>query len=387
MTKPRVLVFVDYYLPGFKAGGPIPSVSRIIEMADQCEFRVVTRDRDLGDSEPFSGVTPRSLKSLGRAQVIHIRSRFKDWWWMRQEIKAWKPDAYYFNSIHSLISTLIPLMLLRLHLLPKVKTVVIAPRGEFGFGALSLKSRKKSSFKPMMRWLIPADVTWHASSPDEVDQIKSWVGSHSVSKCAFVVAPDPAIEPAEAASTGPMNQTVITFASRIDRMKGLDRANRIVGIVGRNTEFTWNIQGSVTDRKYLLEIEDQLSQMPANVKVIRNEAFNPDDSQRIFANSTAFVFPTLGENFGHVIAEALSVGCPVLLTADTPWRDLVNNGAGKIIDSDEQAAAQLRAWSELTYEDQIALRKSVHSGYKQWFENHNKVSNPFAVIYPKVDRQ
>jgi glycosyltransferase involved in cell wall biosynthesis len=201
------------------------------------------------------------------------------------------------------------------------------------------------------------------------------------------VAPDPAIEPAEAASTGPMNQTVITFASRIDRMKGLDRANRIVGIVGRNTEFTWNIQGSVTDRKYLLEIEDQLSQMPANVKVIRNEAFNPDDSQRIFANSTAFVFPTLGENFGHVIAEALSVGCPVLLTADTPWRDLVNNGAGKIIDSDEQAAAQLRAWSELTYEDQIALRKSVHSGYKQWFENHNKVSNPFAVIYPKVDRQ
>ena len=278
-------------------------------------------------------------------------------------------------------------MLLRLHLLPKVKTVVIAPRGEFGFGALSLKSRKKSSFKPMIRWLIPADVTWHASSRDEVDQIKSWLLSRSVKTCKFIVAPDPAIEPAKSASTGPMNQTIFSFASRIDRMKGLDRANRIVGIVGRNTEFTWNIQGSVTDRKYLREIEDQLSQMPANVRVNRNEAFNPDDSQRIFANSTAFVFPTLGENFGHVIAEALSVGCPVLLTADTPWRDLVNNGAGKIIDSDEQAAAQLRAWSELTYEDQIALRKIVHSGYKQWFENHNKVSNPFAVIYPKVDRQ
>ena len=220
MAKPRVLVFIDHYLPGFKAGGPIPSVSRIIEMADQCEFQVVTRDRDLGDSEPFSGVAPRSISRLGKAQVMYISSRVKDWWWMRKEIKSWRPDAYYFNSVHSLFSTLVPLMLLRLHLLPEVKTIVIAPRGEFGFGALSLKSRKKSSFKPMIRWLIPADVTWHASSPDEVDQIKSWVDSHSVSKCAFVVAPDPAIEPAESASTGPMHQTVFAFASRIDRMKG-----------------------------------------------------------------------------------------------------------------------------------------------------------------------
>ena len=127
--------------------------------------------------------------------------------------------------------------------------------------------------------------------------------------------------------------------------------------------------------------------MRSNVRVNRGEEFNPENSQRIFANSTAFVFPTLGENFGHVIAEALSVGCPVLLTADSPWRDLVNNGAGKIIDSDKQAAAQLRAWSELTYEDQIALRESVHSIYRRWFANHIKASNPFAMIYPKVERQ
>jgi glycosyltransferase involved in cell wall biosynthesis len=386
MTKPRVLVFIDHYLPGFRAGGPIPSVSRIIEMADQCEFQVLTRDRDLGDSEPFSGVTPRTISRLGKAQVMYISSRVKDWWWMRKEIKAWRPDAYYFNSIHSPFSTLIPLMLLRLHLLPKVKTVVIAPRGEFGFGALSLKSRKKSSFKPMIHWLIPADVTWHASSPDEVDQIKSWLPSRSVKTWTFIVAPDPAIEPAESASVGPMNQTIFTFASRIDRKKGLDRANRIIEIVGRDIEFTWNIRGTVTDGKYLLEIEDQLSQMRSNVRVNRGEEFNPEESQRIFANSTAFVFPTLGENFGHVIAEALSVGCPVLLTADTPWRDLVNNGAGKIIDSDKQAAAQLRAWSELTYEDKIALRQNVHSIYKEWFEKYNKVSNPFAVIYLKVER-
>ena len=385
--KPRVLVFMDYYLPGFKAGGPIPSVSRIIEMADQCEFRVVARDRDLGDSEPFSVVTRRGIARLGKAQVLYVRSGIQDWWWLRKEIKTWRPDAYYFNSVHSLLSTIVPLVLLRFRLLPKVNTIVIAPRGELGFGALSLKSRKKSSLKPVIRWLIPADVIWHASSPDEVDQIKSWVPSHLVAKCNFVVAPDPAIEPAETASTGPLNHTIFTFASRIDRMKGLDRANRIVEIVGREIEFIWNIRGSVSDQKYLLEIEEQLTKLPQGIEIYRGEVFSPGESQGIFAESTAFVFPTLGENFGHVIAEALSVGCPVITTSNTPWTQLLLSGAGEIIESDEQAAVQLRHWAELAPEDQIALRESIQLIYKQWFESHKKVSNPFAVIYPKIDAQ
>jgi len=314
-----------------------------------------------------------------------MRSRFKDWWWVRKEIQAWKPDAYYFNSVHSLISTLVPLMLMRLRLFPEVKTIIIAPRGELGFGALSLKSRKKSSCKPMIRWLIPSDVTWHASSPDEVDQIKSWVASRLVSECKFVVAPDPAIEPAEFASTGPMRKTIFSFASRIDRMKGLDQANRIMAIAGQKIELIWNILGSVNDKKYLLEIEEQLTQMPQGCEISRGDAFGPGESQVIFANSTAFVFPTLGENFGHVIAEALSVGCPVMVTANTPWTELILSGAGGIIESDEQAAAQLQSWAALTLEDQIALRESVLSIYKQWFESHEKVSNPFSVVYPGID--
>ena len=38
--------------------------------------------------------------------------------------------------------------------------------------------------------------------------------------------------------------------------------------------------------------------------------------------------PTLGENFGHVVPEALAAGCPVLLSDRTPWHDLEQHGAG-----------------------------------------------------------
>lgn len=33
-----------------------------------------------------------------------------------------------------------------------------------------------------------------------------------------------------------------------------------------------------------------------------------------------FVFPTLGENFGHVVIESLSAGTPVFMSNTTPWK-------------------------------------------------------------------
>ncbi len=41
-----------------------------------------------------------------------------------------------------------------------------------------------------------------------------------------------------------------------------------------------------------------------------------------FRRYDAFIFPTLSENFGHVIAEALMVGCPVIISDQTPWTDV-----------------------------------------------------------------
>lgn len=41
-----------------------------------------------------------------------------------------------------------------------------------------------------------------------------------------------------------------------------------------------------------------------------------------------FLLPTLGENYGHVIHEALLAGCPVLISNRTPWRNLEALGIG-----------------------------------------------------------
>ena len=47
-------------------------------------------------------------------------------------------------------------------------------------------------------------------------------------------------------------------------------------------------------------------------------------------NNHVFLFPTLGENYGHVIQEALSAGCPVILSNQTPWNNLEKYDVGYV---------------------------------------------------------
>lgn len=52
-----------------------------------------------------------------------------------------------------------------------------------------------------------------------------------------------------------------------------------------------------------------------------------------FAQYDAFLFPTLGENLGHVIAESLSAGCPVVCSRSTPWTRVLSRGGGAALAS------------------------------------------------------
>ena len=43
---------------------------------------------------------------------------------------------------------------------------------------------------------------------------------------------------------------------------------------------------------------------------------------KVFSSYDVFLFPTFGENYGHVIAEALMAGCVVITSDQTPWGEL-----------------------------------------------------------------
>ncbi len=75
-----------------------------------------------------------------------------------------------------------------------------------------------------------------------------------------------------------------------------------------------------------------------------------------------FFLPTLGENFGHVIYEALSAGLPVLLSDQTPWGQVNAQGAGWCfpLDSVQKLSDQIdevASWS--IQQAQVARERAI----------------------------
>jgi glycosyltransferase involved in cell wall biosynthesis len=109
-------------------------------------------------------------------------------------------------------------------------------------------------------------------------------------------------------------------------MKNLKYALQVLTEVTRPVRFS--IYGPKEGEKYWIECERLMAALPNHVRAIYCGVVEHSRIVETFAEHDLFFFPTRGENFGHVIHEALRAGTPVLVSDQTPWTDLENNGIG-----------------------------------------------------------
>ncbi len=344
MKKLRVLAFVDYYLPGYKGGGPAHSVSRLIKLlAEDVEFFVFTRDRDLGDDAPYPDVRTSEWIERDGVRCRYSRPDRLGFRWIVRAVREVGPDVIYLNSYFSRFSRSV----LFARLLGQLGgiAVLVAPRGEFSSGALGIKRFKKSLYLWVSTRLgLHRGVTWQVSSIHELADTRAVVDGEPA---YFIKAPD-ILDPVGALKTPNCANKVsgearFVFLSRIAPIKNLEWAiQRLAKVLG-DVRFT--IYGPAEDKAYWTMCEAAIRELPANV---RCEHLGPVPCSEVVARLSEhhfFLFPTQGENFGHVIAEALTSGCPVLLSDRTPWRDLDEEGAGWVMPLEDSAEWERRIQS------------------------------------------
>lgn len=323
----RVLCLVSHYLPGYKAGGALRSVASMAAvLAGSCRFAVLTSDRDLGDPTPYQGVVTDCWTSSENGQVFYASRPCAA---CVREIRGGGWDVLYVNSFFNPCFAILPVVLASLF--RKRLTVIVAPRGEFSSGALAIKSFKKRSFLWLARSLgLYRKVIWHASTELEAVDIRRAVGRDAreirISADIPMITTTGADEQ-EAGQLAPCSGPLrICFVSRISPMKNLEFALRV--LKEANVPLRFDIYGPVEDKEYAARCLDIASLMPADVRV---QFMGPVPHGEVLGRISQyhlFFFPTLGENFGHVIAEALAAGTPVLISNETPWRGLQVAGAG-----------------------------------------------------------
>jgi len=361
----RVALFCDYYLPGFRAGGPPISISRVVEQETHADIRVITRDRDAEQTQPYSNAAIRKWTPYGRAQVAYLRPGVRDWLWVIRQLREWRPDILYFNSLQSPWYSILPHLLHRIGTLP-APHILLAPRGETSPGARNLKRTKKEFARPFIKRLANHPLTWHASTSLEKAEIEEWWGRRPVKEHRWLVEtvppPPPALEPPEPPSRA---HPQIVFASRIDRKKGLREL--LEALQDLDVHLELHVHGVVEDKKYWDECLVAVDRLPPRIQFLYFGEYAPTEISSIMSQADLFVFPTYGENFGHVIAEALSVGCPIAIPDTTPWTDVVRQSTGWVTSGPGDIKRIVLEVTHMNHPQLLTLRRTSFEAYSRWF--------------------
>jgi glycosyltransferase involved in cell wall biosynthesis len=360
----KVLLTTACFEPGHRAGGPIRSVARIIETASSgVEIRALTRDRDLGSNEPYAGLSGRWVPR-GASAVYYLNTANPAQW--RSLISGLRPehfDLLYCNSLWQPYFSVLPIVAARLGLIPASR-ILIAPRGELSPGAFGLKQRKKSLFLRLWRpFLASKRVVWHASTEMEAADIRAVWPAASIE-----VVEDQTNLPADPVMPLQRHGAVLSavFISRISPMKNLALA--LDGLARCTSRVDFSIYGPIEDRAYWSRCQGIIDRLPDNVRASYHGLLGAEKVRASFAEHDLFIFPTLGENFGHVIAESLSASCPVLCSDQTPWNSVLAAGGGLALadPTEHDIGAAVQHIADLSSDERYGLRRLAGEAYRDW---------------------
>ena len=119
--------------------------------------------------------------------------------------------------------------------------------------------------------------------------------------------------------------------------------------------------GPAENEAYWEECQGLISQLPGNVKVSYLGRVDGNQVVEVFSRYDLFLFPTGGEAYGHVIAECLTSGTPVLISTETPWRNLQGDGLGWDIDlvSDNSFVEVIERLAVLNNDERLKMRAMI----------------------------
>ncbi len=348
--KPRITVLGESFPPAKAAGGPIRSIGSLVRMlGSDFDFRVMASASGLNSVETLDGVTPDRWTSYHESRVYYVGKTIKSRIGAVRELLGMRHDVLYLNSVFNVRYSIIPFALYAL--CSRSTPVLVAPRGEFSSGALRIRARKKRIFLKVCGLLgYGRRAHFHASSESEAEDIRRVIGRGASVHVARNLRDDITLSEVERPAAEPTRLSIV-YLSRIVPKKNLTTLIEAIGEANLAIDLT--VAGPIEDSGYWQDCRDRISKLPSTVRVGLAGPIAPENVVEFMSRFDVFVFPTLGENFGHVVLESLAAGTPVIVGRDTPWAEIESSGAGWTCDPlDVRALAdQIREFDGLSVQE------------------------------------
>ena len=300
-----VLASIEWFVPAYRAGGIISSLKNQVEhLKGDIDFRIVTGNADLTSTAPLSDEVNCWTMRDGH-QVWHSTST-PDWTRLVDDVQ---PDLIYING---LFNGPFNRSLLRWTRNSGIPTR-LASHGMLAPNALRIKPWRKWAWLTTQRILGSLNhVDWHATSATERHQIKRWFPAARV-HVAQNLPPNLALSP-----SSPSNGIHFLSIGRVHPIKNYPFAAQCLTRLAEHTgkHIVYRVIGPIEDPaekgRILNYSTDQLS-----CEVIGERS--PNHLAAEFQRANALLVPSLTENYGQVIAEALANGVPSVVSDQTPW--------------------------------------------------------------------
>ena len=373
----KILIFIDWYKPGYKAGGPIRSVSNMVDaLKDSFQFYIVTRNTDYLETTPYSNINTNQWNSIDNAQVFYLSKENTKRNTIHALIDEVQPDIIYCNSFYSPYFSLIPIYYAKKK---NIKTI-LAVRGMLSKGSLGVKKTKKKVFTQFIKWVgLFSNITFHATTNDEKEDIKTVFGE----KVNSLVANNlPEIKHRTFHMKAKTENTLrLVSIARISPEKNTLYAINVLKNCQQN--IILDIYGPIYNQEYWNECLKAINEMPANITINYKGALPHKEIDTTLQQYHALLLPSTGENFGHIIIEAMSNACVPIISDKTPWQNLATKNVGFDInlsnpeqftkEIDQLALMNQTTFNNMSenafnYAQQVTNNQSLTEQYKQLFQ-------------------
>jgi len=321
-----VLSFIDWYVPGYKAGGVLKAfANQVSHFNEDFQFKIITRNNDYMETTPYDDVKTDEWNTIDKnVDVFYLSPANVNYGYLKELVNNINFDTVYIHGIYSLWFSIMPIHFSKKN---KAKKIVIAAHGMLGKHALSVKSRKKQLFTNASKLFgLYKNVYFHAANADEANDVYSVIG-----KNAKVIIAEEMPMKTKLAEWKPRvkkkGELVLASVARIAPEKNTLYAVEALKNCTKG-KITYNIYGPVYEKEYWAKCEEVISKLPDNITVNYKGSIPGDQVLDMF-NTVHFMFlPTTGENFGHTILESFMAATPVIISNNTPWKNLEQQKIG-----------------------------------------------------------
>lgn len=366
------MILTDWYSPAFKAGGPITSIySTCYLLKDHFNFYILTSNTDLDGSRIDVKADTWIMGENG--ENIYYSSEGLSSSLLKAALKKSQSKDIWLNSMFSIQFTIKPLFYLKGT--PNLR-VFLSPRGMLHPQAFGQKGLKKRVALYLMYYLgMLKKVEFIASNELE----KRYISIKLPTKKVHILPNIPNVnfwqESIEAAP-----DPSLTVVSRIAPEKNSLFALEILKSLFTPCDVHWI--GESKNKQYQGLFDEKLHELPSHINLTLHGSQNKVFIKEKLLKSKVFFLPTLGENFGQAIFEALAIGVPVVIGKPTAFNKAEEAGAG-FVNNPEDIQSNVIALETILKENEEAwlTRSKNAKEFSKQIIQPSELINQYKLIW------